>query len=218
MCNCPVDAEHLDAILNLLVENASLDTLHLFYIGLAKSMVKLFATNLSSLRCLSNLLIVEPGLFHIAADDLIDTVPVTGFAKVVIISDIKIHAKHPTYMEITKCLKLLPSLMVLEIPKCLSQEDKFVDSFVTAIGTAPLVQEIDVSQNKLGPIGVQKFAQAIKDMPRLKSLIMRGNDINDVAAISVADSLENKIGLKKLILCGNKILSSGAIAISNSLQ
>ena len=218
MCNCPVDAEHLEIILNLLVKNTSLDTLHLFHIGLSELMVKLLATNLSSLRCLSNLSIVDPGLFHVAADDLINTVPVTSSAEVVTISDIKIHARHSTYMEITKFLKLLPSLMVLEIPKCLPQEEKFVDSLVTAIGTAPLMQEIDVSQNKLGPIGVQKIAQGIKDMARLKSLIMRGNDINDVATIALADSLENKVGLEVLNLCGNKILSRGAIAISKSLQ
>ena len=216
--NCPVDAEHLEAILNLLVENASLDTLHLVHIGLVESLVKSLATKLSSLRCLSNLSIVEPGLFHVAADDLINTISITSTAKVAIVSDIKIYARHSTYLEVTKCLKLLPSIMVLEIPKCLPQEEKFVDSLVTAIGTAPLMQEIDVSQNKLGPIEVQKIAGAIKHMPRLKSLIMRGNDLDDVATTALADSLENKIGLEVLNLCGNKILSRGAIAISNSLQ
>ena len=218
ICNYPVDAGHLEAILNLLVENAKLHTLHLSHIGLTGSMVKLFDTKWSSLRCLSNLSIVEPGLFHIAADDLIDIVPVTSSAKVVTISDIKICARHSTYWEITKFVELHPSLMALEIPKCLLKEEKCVDSLVTAIGTAPLMQEVDVSQNKLGPIGVQKIAGAIKNMPRLKSLIMRGNDINDVAAIALADSLENKIGLEVLNLCGNKILSTGVIAISKSLQ
>ncbi|XP_065902517.1 ribonuclease inhibitor-like [Dysidea avara] len=160
----------------------------------------------------------EPELFHIAADDLIDIVPVTSSAKVVTISDIKIRARHSTYWEITKFVKLHPSLMALEIPKCLPKEEQFVDSLVTGIGTAPLMQEVDVYQNQLGSTGVQKIAQGIKDMPRLKSLIMRGNDINDVAAVALADSLENKIGLKVLNLCENKILSRGAIAISNSLQ
>ncbi|XP_065903604.1 protein NLRC3-like isoform X2 [Dysidea avara] len=218
MCCCPVDTEHLEVILNLLVENASLDTLCLSHIGLTESMVKLLATKLSALRCLSNLTIVEPRLFHFAADDLINTISINSTAKVAIVSDIKIYARHSTYLEVTKFLKLLPSVMVLEIPKCLPQEEKFVDSLVTAMGIAPLMQEIDVSQNKLGPIEVQKIAGAIKNMPRLKSLIMRGNDINDVAAIALADSLENKTGLKKLDLCANNILSQGAIAISKSLQ
>ncbi|XP_065902513.1 protein NLRC3-like [Dysidea avara] len=217
ICNCPVNPERLEAILNLLVENATLHSLHLSHSGLTEPMVHLLATKLSALRGLSDLCIVEPGLFHDNQADLTDTIPVTSSVKVVIASDIKIYARHTTYLEITK-LKLLPSLMVLEIPKCLPKEEKSVDSLVTALGTAPLMQEVDVSQNKLGPIGVQKIAQAIKDMPRLKSLIMRGNDINDVAAIALADSLENKIGLEILNLCANEILSTGAIVISKSLQ
>ncbi|XP_065902515.1 protein NLRC3-like [Dysidea avara] len=180
LCNCPVDTEHLEAILNLLVENTKLHTLRLSHIGLTGSMVKLFDTKWSSLKCLSDLTIVEPGLFHIAADDLIHIVPVTSSAKVVTISDIKIRARHSTYWEITKFVKLHLSLMALEIPKCLPKEEKFVDSLVTAIGTAALMQEVDVSHNQLGPIGVQKLAGAIKNIPRLKSLIMRGNDINEI--------------------------------------
>ncbi|XP_065903615.1 protein NLRC3-like isoform X2 [Dysidea avara] len=215
MCNCPVDAEHLEAILDLLFKNASLHTLHLSHIGLNKSMIKLLVTKLSSLRRLSDLSLIEPRL---AADDVIDNISVSSTAKIVIISANKILARHCTYVEIAKFLKLHPSTKVLEIPKCLPQEEQFVDSLVTAIGAASWIQEVDVSQNQLGPIGVQKFAKAIKDMPGLKSLIMRGNDINDVAAIALADSLQNKIGLKKLNLCANKILSQGTIAISKSLQ
>ena len=43
--NCPVDAEHLEAILNWLVKNAKLHTLHLSHIGLTGSMVKLLIPN-----------------------------------------------------------------------------------------------------------------------------------------------------------------------------
>jgi len=220
MCNCTVDAEDLKAILDLLVENANLHTVYLSHIGLARSMVKLqlFATKLSSLRSLSHLTIIEPRLYHVAADDLIDTVSITSSAKVTVVSDIKICARQSTYLEIINCLKLNPLIMILEIPKCLPKEAKLVDSLVTAIGQAPLMQEVDVSHNKLGPVGVQKIAEAIKDMPRLKSLIMRGNEINDVAAIALADGLENKIGLETLNLSANKILSRGALAISKSLQ
>jgi len=218
MCNCPVDAENLEAILDQLVENANLHTLCLSHIGLDASMVKMFATKWSSLRYLSCLTIIEPRLYHIAADDLIDTISITSSAKVVIVSDIKIRARHSTYLEITKCLKLNPLIMILEIPKCLPKEEKFVDSLVTAIGAAPLMQEVDVSQNNLGPIGAQKIAKAIKEMPRLKSLIMRSNGIDDIAAKALADGLENKIGLETLNLCTNKILSRGAIAISKSIQ
>ena len=218
MCNCLVDAENLEAILDQLVENANLHTLRLSHIGLDASMVKLFATKWSSLRCLSRLTIIEPRLYHIAADDLIDTISITSSAKVVIVSDIKIRARRSTYLEITKCLKLNPLIMILEIPKCLPKDEKFVDSLVTAIGAAPLMQEVDVSQNNLGPIGAQKIAKAIKDMPRLKSLIMRSNGIDNVAAKALADSLENKIGLETLNLCTNKILSRGAIVISKSIH
>jgi len=220
MCNCPVDAEDFKAILDLLVENTNLHTVHLSHVGLARSMVKLqlSATKLSSLRHLSHLAIIEPRLYHVAADDLIDTVSITSSAKVVIVSDIKIHARQSTYLEITDCLKLNPLIMILDISKCLPNEEKFVDSLVTAIEAAPLMQEVDVSQNKLGTIGVQKIATAIKNMPRLKSLIMMGNDINDVAAKALADGLESKIGLETLNLSANKILSQGAIAISKSLQ
>ncbi|XP_065902521.1 protein NLRC3-like [Dysidea avara] len=171
MCNCPVDVEHLETILDLLFKNASLHTLHLSHIGLDKSMVKLLVTKLSSLRCLSDLSLAEPKL---AADDVIDNISVSSTAKIAIISANKILARHSTYLEIAKFLRLHSSIRVLEIPKCLPQEEQFVDSLVTAIGAASWIQEVDVSQNQLGPIGVQKLAKAIKDMPGLKSLIVTG--------------------------------------------
>lgn len=219
MCKCQVDAEHLEEILDKLAKNVNLSTLHLLRNDFDESMVNPLTTTLSSLRHLSNFSLVEPRLFHIVANYLTDTGCVASTAKVDIVSDIKVCARHSTYSEISRFLNLHPiSIMILEIPKCLPKDEKCIDSLVYALRATPLMQEVDVSQNNLGPMGIQKLAEAIKDMPRLKSLIMRGNEINDVAAEALADSLENKIALATLNLCTNKILSKGAIAISKSLQ
>jgi len=213
MCNCPVDAMHLEDILNLLVKNIGLVSLHFSHIGLQKPMVNFFATRLSLLKSLSDFSLVEPSLCETAVDDLISSLSVSNIVKLVIISDIKVHVRQSTYLEIVKL-----NTMLLKTPNFFSKDEQSVDNFKATVRVSPLLQVIDVSHNKLGSIEMKEFAKGIKDIQKLKSLILSRNDVDDVAAEAIAKSLENKTCLEVLDMGENKISSKGALAISKSLN
>ncbi|XP_065894123.1 nucleotide-binding oligomerization domain-containing protein 1-like [Dysidea avara] len=116
MYNCPVNVKHLEDILNLLVKNTNLVTLQFSQIGVQKPMVNFFTTALSSLKCLSNFSLIEPSLCETAVDNLVNSLSASSTTKMIIMSDIKIHARQSTYLEIVKYLKL--NATVMKIPNC----------------------------------------------------------------------------------------------------
>jgi len=212
MHNCPVEAKHLEHILNLLVNNTNLVTLHFSHIGLQKSMIKFFATRLSLLKHISNFFLAEPNLCEVVINDLINNLSVSSTAKMVIISDNTVHARQSTHLENEK---LKPNATILS--HCLKDE-QVLDRVVITIRASPLLEVIDISQYKLGSNEIKKLANGIKDLLKLKSLTLSSNGIDDVAAEAIADNLANKTFLEVLDLSTNSISSKGALAISKSLN
>jgi len=209
MHNCPAEAKHVEQILNLLVKYMNLETLRFSHISLWKSKIHFFVTTLSSLKHLSNFFLAEPSLCEAVVNCLISGLSVSNIVKMVIISDIKVHARQ-LHVEVEN-LEMNATTM-----KYVSKDEQFFGSVVTAI-RVPLLKEINISQCKLGSIAIKKLANGIKCIQKLKLLTLSRNGIDDVAAEVIADSLVNKTFLEVLDLNTNKISSKGALAIAKSL-
>ena len=219
MSNCSVTASEMMKILALLAKNINLNTLHLLHNDLgSKIEVKALATELSSLKHLSNFTLVEPGMMDIAADELISALYLTADSKVFVLSNPKLQAVQTSYAEISHMLLSNSSIVLLEIPKCFPENEQSVDLLVAAIKGSPLLQKIDISENKFNLPAVQKFADALKSVAILKSLIMKNIGIDENVAKALAYSLKDKSTLEHLDLNVNRIGSAGAIEISQALK
>ena len=218
MTYCTVISEEMIAILNILVRNINLNTIHFSHNDLGRIKPNTYTTELSTLKCLSNFTLLEPEMLNIAADELVDALDLNINAKVAALSDHKLQAMQTSCIEISQILQSNPSIVFLEIPKFCAENDASLDLLMAAIKASPLLQRIDISQNNLNTVGIQKFAAAIKNAMNLKSLIMKSNEINEDAAKALADSLEGKDGLEVLNLGINRIHTKGAIKISQALK
>ena len=218
MTNCTVIAEEIISILNLLVSNINLNTIHFSHNDLGGIKPNTYTKELSTLKCLSSFTLLEPEMLNITADELVDALDLNINAKVVALSDHKLQAMQTSCIEISQILQSDPSIVFLEIPKFCAVNEESVDLLMAAIKASPLLQRIDISQNNLNTAGVLKFATVMKDTMNLKSLIMKSNEINEEAANALADSLENKGGLEVLNLGINRIRTTGAIKISQALK
>ena len=218
MTNCTIIPEEMIAILNLLVRNINLNTIHFSHNDLGGIKPNAYTTELSTLKCLSCFTLLEPEMLSIAADELVHALDLNINAKVVALSDHKLQAMQTSCIQISQILQSNPSIVLLEVPEFCAENEESVDLLMAAIKATPLLQRIDISHNNLNTGGIQKFATAIKNTINLKSLIMKSNDINEDAVKALADSLQDKFDLEILDLSVNRIRTKGAIKISQALK
>ena len=218
MTNCTIIPEEMIAILNLLVRNINLNTIHFSHNDLGGIKPNAYTTELSTLKCLSCFTLLEPEMLSIAADELVHALDLNINAKVVALSDHKLQAMQTSCIQISQILQSNPSIVLLEVPEFCAENEESVDLLMAAIKATTFLQKLDISKNNLNTAGAQKVATAIKNTVNLKLLIMRSNDINEDGAKAIADSLQDKHYFEALDLGINRILSEGTITISQALK
>ena len=140
---------------------------------------------------------------------------------------------NPTLEKVSFKFDNLPSYACGKIFKALSNIKhlryfKFCDGQITTkeaieqlcklIANNPLLEVINLGNNKLRSSGIKAIAKAFKNICHLKLLALNGNQINEEAADDIASIIASNVKIEKLLLHNNTLKSEGIHKICQALK
>lgn len=81
---------------------------------------------------------------------------------------------------------ILLSLLELSL-RCCQLTDELLDPVGVALKGDPPLQQLDLSNNKLGDVGAKELANALRSNRNLLSLSFAGNCITDIGAVYLSE-------------------------------
>lgn len=81
---------------------------------------------------------------------------------------------------------ILLSLLELSL-RCCQLTDELLDPVGVALKVDPPLQQLDLSNNKLGDVGAKELANALRSNRNLLSLSFAGNCITDIGAVYLSE-------------------------------
>ena len=110
-------------------------------------------------------------------------------------SGIKVICKNLTHIKSLKVLLLQHN--------CITEEA--ADDLAAVIINNPLLENFDVSNNKIGSVGIRKIAEVLKTLCYLKVLSINNIQLTDDATKDIAQIITNNLVLEKVFLINNSL-------------
>jgi len=96
--------------------------------------------------------------------------------------------------------------------------DDEIEALAELIKHLTSLEELDLSWNAIGDRGIEKLAEETKHLISLESLDLSNNKIGDEGAAKLTQSLKNLTSLRVLKLCSNAIGNDGTVALAEGMK
>ena len=214
-CN-KLDSEAADGIAAAVTSNQSLEVINLSDNNLQTAGVIKVALALKSIHCLKCLDLSKNQITEEAADNISTAINCnTGLEKLLLHDNIL--KSNGIAIICAGIVKYINNLRVLRINSNYIKT-KAADDIAEVITHNPLLEVIDVGNNRLFSEGVIKITRALEKLYHMKELWLNANHITEVAAYSIAAVINRNMDLQQFTLDSNHLNSIGTSEICRILK
>ena len=214
LSNNGITVQAADGVAAVIINNPLLQTVALGKNKLEAEGVIKIANALKNIRDLKVLGLNDNGITDKAANAIADVIHSNTELEKLLLNDnnlqsngIKVMCENARHIKSFKVLLLQNN----------SITEEAADDLAAMIINNPLLENFDVSNNKMRSIGLIKVVQALKTVSCLKVLSINSVQITDDAAKDIAHIITKNLALEKVLLSNNRLRENTNI-ITNALQ